>query len=120
MIRRERASVHVVHGIPSTVASCNYAHFKILEKLVELDHPDAITFYIQAGKIHHQGQALDIYWREISKCPTLNEYLTLTQAKSSNYLLMVYKIMKLFSTTGHNLHDFVNLFGKWKLKKKIN
>jgi hypothetical protein len=84
----------------------------VLEKLLKLEHPDAIKYYIEAGKIDHQGHAVDIYWREISKCPTLVEYLNLTFAKASNYFMMVYKIMKLFSTTDHDLEKFVNLLGK--------
>lgn len=114
--RRNQTAVHIAHGIPSTIASCNFTHFLILEKLLKLDHPDAIKYYIEAGKIAHQGHAVDIYWREISKCPTLDEYLNLTYAKSSNYLVMVYKIMKLFSKTTHDIEKFVNLLGKY-LKK---
>lgn len=112
MSRRNQVAAHVLHGIPSTIASSSYNHFQILEKLVELDDPKAINFYIDAGKIHHQSESIDIYWRGLSKCPTLNEYLTLTQARSSNFLIMIYKIMKLFSNTNHELSDFVKLFGK--------
>lgn len=111
--RRNQTAVHIAHGIPSVVTSCNFTHFLILEKLLELDHPDAIKYYIEAVKIGHQGHAVDIYWCEISKCPTLIEYLNLTYAKSSNYLIMVYKIMKLFSTTGYDLEKFVKLLGKF-------
>lgn len=113
MTRRSQPAVHIAQSISSTLSSTSFIHFQILEKLVELDHPYAIKFYIEAGKIHHQAEAIDIYWREISKCPTLSEYLTLTRAKSSNYLIMIYKIMNLFSTSRHDLNNFVNLFGKF-------
>lgn len=118
MTRRNQPAVHVVHGISSTLASSSFIHFQILEKLVELDHPYAIKFFIEAGKIHHQAEAIDIYWREILKCPTLSEYLALSRAKSANFLVMIYKIMNLFSTNKHDLGNFVNLFGELKIKFK--
>lgn len=57
-------------GVASTINCANYVYFLALEKCSKLGHADAIQVFIDELLLLHQGQGLDILWRERCICPT--------------------------------------------------
>lgn len=117
MIRRGQPAVQIVHGISATLSCCELLHFKLLNKIDQLSHPDALKYLIEAGLVGYKGQAVDVHLINLHKCPTLSEYLQLACAKASTYFILAYRLMKLFSTSDVDLKEFVMLFGNCSEKR---
>jgi geranylgeranyl diphosphate synthase type 3 len=111
-MKRGHQTTHVACGVPATVACCEYVNFMTLEKILALDHPDAMKIYIEAGLIGYRGQASEVYMRNADiECPTLSEYLVLTCAKTIS-VNMIFKLMRLFSSFEMDLSYLTYLLGK--------
>ncbi|KAG5681588.1 hypothetical protein PVAND_011004 [Polypedilum vanderplanki] len=78
LIRRQLAS-HILYEIPMTVACSQYINFKILKKVLILNHPDDMKINIETGIIGFKRQAIDIIWSKNSKCS--NDYENLFRSE---------------------------------------
>lgn len=78
LMRRGLPCAHLIYGIPATLNSANYYYFLILGKIVDVTPADKLPtmmkVFIDAIKDMHEGQAMDIYWRDNQIVPTLEEY----------------------------------------------
>ena len=78
LMRRGLPCAHIVYGIPATLNSANYYYFLILGKIVDATSPDkleeVIKTFIKSIMAMHEGQAMDIYFRDNHIVPTLDEY----------------------------------------------
>ncbi|XP_059982493.1 geranylgeranyl pyrophosphate synthase isoform X2 [Lagenorhynchus albirostris] len=81
-LRRGFPVAHSIYGIPSVINSANYVYFLGLEKVLTLDHPDAVKLFTRQLLELHQGQGLDIYWRDNYTCPTEEEYKAMVLQKT--------------------------------------
>ncbi|XP_016834923.1 geranylgeranyl pyrophosphate synthase isoform X3 [Cricetulus griseus] len=81
-LRRGFPVAHSIYGIPSVINSANYVYFLGLEKVLTLDHPDAVKLFTRQLLELHQGQGLDIYWRDTYTCPTEEEYKAMVLQKT--------------------------------------
>eukprot|EP00069_Balaena_mysticetus_P013600 bmy_08249T0 len=72
-LRRGFPVAHSIYGIPSVINSANYVYFLGLAKVLTLDHPDAVKLFTRQLLELHQGQGLDIYWRDNYTSPTEEE-----------------------------------------------
>jgi geranylgeranyl diphosphate synthase type 3 len=59
--------------------------FIALERMLSLNHPEAITVYTEQLLELHRGQATDIYWRDNCICPSIEEYKEMV--KRSKYMV---------------------------------
>lgn len=74
----------MAHSIWNSIClnSANYyVYFLGLEKVLTLNHPDAVALYPPAPELH-QGQGLDIYWRDNYTCSTEEEYKAMVLQKT--------------------------------------
>ena len=73
-LRRGIPVAHSIYGVASTINAASYVLFIALERLLSLNHPDATTVYTEQLLELHQGQGIEIYWRENYICPSVEEY----------------------------------------------
>ncbi|KAB0396165.1 hypothetical protein E2I00_017520 [Balaenoptera physalus] len=96
-LRRGFPVAHSIYGIPSVISSANYAHILDLEKVLTLDHPDAVKLFTRQLLELHQGQGLDIYWKDNYTCPTEEEYKAMVLQKTGGLFGLTVGLMQLFS-----------------------
>ncbi|XP_054937912.1 geranylgeranyl pyrophosphate synthase-like [Physeter macrocephalus] len=109
-LRRGFPVAHSVYGIPSVIKSANYVHFLDLEKVLTLDHPDAVQLFTHQLLELHQGQGLDPYWRDNYTCPT-EEYKAMVLQKTGGLFGLAVGLMQLFSDYKEDLKPLLNTPG---------
>ncbi|ETN08553.1 hypothetical protein F442_09311 [Phytophthora nicotianae P10297] len=77
-MRRGQPVAHHIFGVPATINCANYVYFLSLQKCQALGNPRALQVYTDEMLRLHQGQGLDIFWRDHLQCPTVDEYLEMT------------------------------------------
>ena len=89
VLRRGQPVAHKVYGIPSTINSANYVMFIGLERVLDLDHPQAVHVFCQQMLELHRGQGIELYWRDNPdfQCPTEEEYEKMTIQKTGRYII---------------------------------
>jgi geranylgeranyl diphosphate synthase type 3 len=70
---------HSIYGVPATINCANYVYFLSLQRCQALGSPRAMEVYVREMLRLHQGQGLDIFWRDNLQCPTLDEYTEMVQ-----------------------------------------
>ncbi|KAJ3652911.1 hypothetical protein Zmor_018836 [Zophobas morio] len=89
ILRRGLPSAHMVYGIPLTVHATLYKTFLIMQNLLyyaENRKDIALDDFVKLGIRFFTGQGLEIYYRDIERCPTFHEYSTLIRGKSTAVL----------------------------------
>uniref|UniRef100_A0A8C0DQA1 Geranylgeranyl pyrophosphate synthase n=1 Tax=Balaenoptera musculus TaxID=9771 RepID=A0A8C0DQA1_BALMU len=110
-LRRGFPVAHSIYGIPSVISSANYAHILDLEKVLTLDHPDAVKLFTRQLLELHQGQGLDTYWKENYTCPTEEEYKAMVLQKTGGLFGLTVGLMQLFSDYKEDLKPLLNTPG---------
>ncbi|KAK2496585.1 hypothetical protein MC885_019219 [Smutsia gigantea] len=110
-LRRGFPVAHSIYGIPSVINSANYVYFLGLEKVLTLDHPDAVKLFTHQLLELHQGQGLDIYWRDNYTCPTEEEYKAMVLQKTGGLFGLAVGLMQLFSDYKEDLKPLLNTLG---------
>ncbi|KAJ1968389.1 hypothetical protein IWQ62_001278 [Dispira parvispora] len=110
-IRRGIPAAHKVHGIPATLNSANYVYFLALQDIVRMNKSDLVTVFTEELIALHEGQGMDIYWRDNSTCPSENEYLAMVANKTGGLLRLAVKMMQHCSDSNVDYIDLVNNFG---------
>lgn len=76
--RRGLPCAHIVYGVAATINSANYYYFLVLHKLAQVTSPgkveEMMKGFIKAIMDLHEGQAMDLYFRDNHIVPTLDEY----------------------------------------------
>lgn len=96
-LRRGLPVAHSIYGVAMTINAANYAFFVALDKVQQLDHPDAIKIYTEQMLELHRGQGMEIYWRENLICPTESEYKLMVIRKTGGLFMITIGLMQLFS-----------------------
>lgn len=78
-LRRGKPVAHHIYGVPATINCANYVYFLSLQRCHALGNEKAMQVYIQEMLKLHQGQGLDIFWRDHWQCPTEDEYLDMVE-----------------------------------------
>jgi len=108
VLRRGIPVAHSIYGIPGTINAANYVIFLALEKVLNLNHPDATKLYTEQVLELHRGQGMEIYWRDSFTCPSEEEYNAMTIRKTGGLFMLAIRLMQLFSA---NKGDFTKLTG---------
>lgn len=116
-LRRGQPCAHTKYGVPLTINSGNLMYFVALQRAItelpklrnDADRP-ATEFH--ANKILvdemlnlHQGQGLDIYWRDSfrviwrSLLPSVEDYLDMVMNKTGGLFRLSVKLLALFSSS---------------------
>lgn len=110
-LRRGFPVAHSIYGIPSVINSANYVYFLGLQKVLTLGHPEAVKIFTQQLLELHQGQGLDIYWRDTYTCPTEAQYKTMVLKKTGGLFGLAVGLMQLFSSYKSDLKPLLNALG---------
>lgn len=110
-LRRGFPVAHSIYGIPSVINSANYVYFLGLEKVLTLDHPEAVMLFTRQLLELHRGQGLDIYWRDNYVCPTEDEYKAMVLQKTGGLFGLAVGLMQLFSDYKEDLKPLLNTLG---------
>ncbi|KQS43323.1 geranylgeranyl pyrophosphate synthase isoform X2 [Drosophila erecta] len=97
---------HSIYGVASTINAANYALFLALEKVQQLDHPEATKVYTEQLLELHRGQGMEIYWRDSFTCPSESDYKLMTVRKTGGLFMLAIRLMQLFS---NNKEDYSKL-----------
>ena len=65
---------HSVYGVASSIGAANCLIYMALEKVLSLNHPEAVTMFTKMLQEVHRGQALEVYFRDNYLCPSVQEY----------------------------------------------
>ncbi|XP_019625389.1 PREDICTED: geranylgeranyl pyrophosphate synthase-like [Branchiostoma belcheri] len=105
-LRRGIPVAHSIYGTAHTINCANYVYFKGLATVLMLNHPECTRIFTEQLLELHQGQGMDIYWRDTTTCPTEEEYKVMVKKKTGGLFGLAVKLMQLFSD---NKSDFVPL-----------
>ncbi|XP_031157317.1 geranylgeranyl pyrophosphate synthase-like [Sander lucioperca] len=112
-LRRGFPVAHSIYGIPSVINTANYVYFLGLEKVLTLEHPEAVRVFTRQLLELHRGQGLDIHWRDTYTCPTEQEYRNMVLQKTGGLFGLAVGLMQLFSDGKQDLKpllDTLDLF----------
>uniref|UniRef100_A0A1B0AY66 Geranylgeranyl pyrophosphate synthase n=4 Tax=Glossina TaxID=7393 RepID=A0A1B0AY66_9MUSC len=106
ILRRGVPVAHSIYGVASTINAANYVLFLALEKVQQLNHPEATKVYTEQLLELHRGQGMEIYWRDSFTCPSESDYKLMTIRKTGGLFMLAIRLMQLFS---ENQEDFSKL-----------
>jgi geranylgeranyl diphosphate synthase, type III len=107
-LRRGIPVAHAIFGIPTVLNCANYVYFLALQKCQSLHNTKAMEIFIQEILNLHRGQGYDIQWREMSCCPTEEEYIHMVQDKTGGLFRLAVGLMQAFATQ-YQTDDFTQL-----------
>eukprot|EP00644_Phytophthora_capsici_P007399 jgi/Phyca11/506694/fgenesh2_kg.PHYCAscaffold_21_\ len=107
-MRRGQPVAHQIFGVPATINCANYVYFLSLQKCQALGNPKAMQVYTDEMLRLHQGQGLDIFWRDHLQCPTVDEYLEMVQNKTGGLFRLAVGLMQAFSDCTLDFTPLVN------------
>lgn len=110
-LRRGFPVAHSIYGVPSVINSANYVYFLGLEKMLTLEHPEAVHLFTRQLLELHRGQGLDIHWRDTYTCPTEAEYRDMVLRKTGGLFGLAVGLMQLFSEWPHDLKPLLDTLG---------
>ncbi|XP_023023224.1 geranylgeranyl pyrophosphate synthase quemao isoform X1 [Leptinotarsa decemlineata] len=106
ILRRGIPVAHSIYGVASTINTANYTSFIALERVVDLQHPEAIPIALEQILELYRGQGMEIYWRDNFSCPTEQEYKQMVVRKTGGLFMLAIRLMQLFS---ENKEDYTKI-----------
>lgn len=112
-LRRGIPVAHAIFGIPTVLNCANYVYFLALEKCQALNNPYAMQVFVKEMLNLHRGQGYDIFWREMSRCPTEDEYIAMVKDKTGGLFRLAVGLLQAFATEhkDDNFEKLVNDLG---------
>ncbi|CAH8436530.1 unnamed protein product [Dicrocoelium dendriticum] len=110
-LRRGKPAAHCVFGTASSLNSANYVYFLALNKLNELNHPDAVSIFTEQMLELHRGQGMDIFWRSYFRCPSESEYKAMAIRKTGGLFGLGLRLMQLFSENKTDFSELLEYLG---------
>ncbi|XP_060781478.1 geranylgeranyl pyrophosphate synthase-like isoform X1 [Neoarius graeffei] len=110
-LRRGFPVAHNIYGVPSVINSANYVYFLGLEKVLTLEHPEAVHVFTRQLLELHRGQGLDIHWRDTYSCPNEAEYCSMVLRKTGGLFGLAVGLMQLFSEWRCDLKPLLDTLG---------
>lgn len=107
-LRRGQPAAHVIYGMPITINCANHVYFLVLQELLSLQNADATSVYVSEMVNLHQGQGMDIHWRDTCQCPTLDEYEEMVKKKTGGLFRLSVGLMQAFSENKEDFSPLVN------------
>lgn len=110
-LRRGRPVAHSVFGVPRTI---NSASFVMLDTLRETSRifPESQSILFDELIALHEGQSLDLYWRDTNTCPTESEYNQMVQKKTGGLYRLAVRLLQQYSPHKNlKLVEVADIFG---------
>ncbi|ORZ32029.1 geranylgeranyl pyrophosphate synthase [Catenaria anguillulae PL171] len=115
-LRRGRPVAHRVFGMANTINSANYVYFLALREVQLLKHANGdagkgVAIFTEELINAHEGQGMEIFWRENLVCPTEDEYLEMVGNKTSALLRLGVRLMVEYSVQAQPqaVHTYTSL-----------
>lgn len=96
-LRRGLPVAHSIFGVAQTINTANYAYFLAQQELNKLECAAAYEVFTEELLRLHQGQGMDIYWRDSSLCPTEEGYFEMVGNKTGGLFRLAVRLMQLAS-----------------------
>ncbi|KAL4998432.1 isoprenoid synthase domain-containing protein [Aspergillus recurvatus] len=115
-LRRGRPCTHVLFGPAQTINSANYAFVSAFAELQNLRSAEAAAIFIREVKNMHCGQALDLSWKYLAHCPTVDDYMMMIDNKTGAMFRLCVQLMQCESAipSDHvNPGHFVTQLGRY-------
>ena len=74
-LRRGFPVSHHIYGIPQTINTANLVYFLAIQDVLKLGIPGMVEICTEELIHLHQGQGIELYWRDSLTCPTEEEYI---------------------------------------------
>lgn len=117
MLRRGQPVAHLVYGTPITINSANYYYFVALNKLVQSFPSDKVQhmvkIYSEQMMRLHEGQGMDIYWRDARLCPSIEQYMKMINLKTTSLFYFSLEMLRVFSDEKMELTNLCTLLGDY-------
>lgn len=110
-LRRGIPVAHSIYGVAHTINAANYIYFQGLQKVLSLKHPETTTIFTEQLILLHQGQGMDIWWRDNFVCPTEDEYKEMVLKKTGGLFGLAIRLMQLFSEDKRNFKPLTDTLG---------
>ncbi|KAI8365923.1 geranylgeranyl pyrophosphate synthase [Radiomyces spectabilis] len=111
VLRRAVPVAHLIYGVPQTINCANYVYFLALQEILKLNHPAMVTIYTEELIHLHEGQGIELFWRDTLTCPTEDEYIDMVNNKTSGLLRLAVRLMQAASASDIDYTHLVNLIG---------
>ncbi|GAA5801117.1 hypothetical protein HPULCUR_006559 [Helicostylum pulchrum] len=103
-LRRGFPVSHHIYGVPQTINTANLVYFLAIQDILRLGIPGMVEICTEELIHLHQGQGIELYWRDSLTCPTEAEYLEMVNnskcLKRSDRLRWSFNIVVLVETGG--------------------
>jgi geranylgeranyl diphosphate synthase type 3 len=110
-------TAHTIYGVPSTINCANYIYVQAMDLLCK-ELPE--KYLLESTKIFirrmlqlHQGQGMDIYWRDCVVCPSLEDYLKMIENKTTGLFGLALDLLRIFSTNKTDYSPLVCKMGEY-------
>jgi len=115
LLRRGSPAAHAIYGIPSTLNSANYVYFLALDAIGRLPaarrDPNLMASAVSELLNLHRGQGFDIFWRDSSTVPTLEQYKAMVIDKTGGLLRLAITLMVAHSSCTKDFEPLLQSFG---------
>ncbi|RKP37319.1 geranylgeranyl pyrophosphate synthase [Dimargaris cristalligena] len=110
-LRRGIPVAHKIFGVAATINSANYVYFLALQEVCKLNKPKLVEVFTEELLHLHEGQGMDLHWRDSLICPTEGEYIHMVANKTGGLLRLSIKLMQHCSKHDADYVDLVNKLG---------
>lgn len=120
-LRRGRPVAHRIYGVPQTINTANYVYFLAYKELAKLRRQCEDGDAARVGGARdldliateellnlHRGQGMEIMWRDLLQCPTVEEYTYMVNNKTGGGFRMPVRLMMALATKNLEV-DFIPL-----------
>ncbi|KYN21739.1 Geranylgeranyl pyrophosphate synthase [Trachymyrmex cornetzi] len=114
IVRNGFPVTHSVYGLHNSINAANYLQLITCEKLINLHPMVIIKIFIEQMMEFYTGQGMDIYWKENFICPTEKDYNIVAVKKSGWLVILVVKLMKLFSAYEEDVLSLASTLGLYR------
>lgn len=74
-LRRGFPVSHLIYGVPQTINTANLVYFLAIQDILKLGIPGMVEICTEELVHLHEGQGIELYWRDSLTCPTELEYI---------------------------------------------
>lgn len=110
-LRRGRPVAHSVFGVPRTINSASFVMLDTLREACQI-FPESQSILFDELIALHEGQSLDLYWRDTNICPSESEYNQMVQKKTGGLYRLAVRLLQQYSPHKDlNLVEVADIFG---------
>lgn len=82
-LRRGFPVSHLIYGVPQTINTANLVYFLAIQDILKLGIPGMVEICTEELIHLHEGQGIELYWRDSLTCPTELEYIDMVNNSKS-------------------------------------